>query len=287
MADIRKKLVVVGDGACGKTCLLILFSKDEFPEVYVPTVFETYVADIEVDNKEVQLALWDTAGQEDYDRLRPLSYPETDVILMCFSVDSPDSLENIPEKWVPEVKHFCPNVPIILVANKKDLRNDENVKNELSRLKLEPVKAEDGRAMALRIGAYAYLECSAKTKEGIWEVFETATRAALQKRKTKSDSCLKCCVLMWVDTVGTFPPLGTVSEHVRTAATVWIHPFVIRRLLSGQHEWTRTAAKTLFWTHSEKSSAGVCGMSRWQCVLCGSHDPSLTGGAARSSNHYI
>merc|ERR1711884_577940 len=63
-------------------------------------------------------ALWDTAGQEDYDRLRPPSYPDTDVILMCFSIDSPDSLENIPEKWTPEVKHFCPNVPIILVGNK-------------------------------------------------------------------------------------------------------------------------------------------------------------------------
>lgn len=67
----------------------------------------------------MELALWDTAGQEDYDRLRPLSYPDTDVILMCFSIDSPDSLENIPEKWTPEVKHFCPNVPIILVGNKK------------------------------------------------------------------------------------------------------------------------------------------------------------------------
>lgn len=51
---------------------------------------------------QVELALWDTAGQEDYDRLRPLSYPDTDVILMCFSIDSPDSLENIPEKWTPE-----------------------------------------------------------------------------------------------------------------------------------------------------------------------------------------
>jgi len=138
-AASRKKLVIVGDGTCGKTCLLIVFSKDEFPEVYVPTVFENYVADIEVDNRQVQqimthwkqiiifelkveLALWDTAGQEDYDRLRPLSYPDTDVILMCFSIDSPDSLQNIPEKWVPEVKHFCPNVPIVLVGNKKDLR---------------------------------------------------------------------------------------------------------------------------------------------------------------------
>ncbi|KAH7986678.1 hypothetical protein HPB52_024806 [Rhipicephalus sanguineus] len=124
MAAIRKKLVIVGDGACGKTCLLIVFSKDQFPEVYVPTVFENYVADIEVDGKQVELALWDTAGQEDYDRLRPLSYPDTDVILMCFSIDSPDSLENILEKWHPEVKHFCPSVPIVLVANKKDLRSD-------------------------------------------------------------------------------------------------------------------------------------------------------------------
>ncbi|KAJ7341479.1 hypothetical protein JRQ81_005624 [Phrynocephalus forsythii] len=196
MAAIRKKLVVVGDGACGKTCLLIVFSKDEFPEVYVPTVFENYVADIEVDGKQVELALWDTAGQEDYDRLRPLSYPDTDVILMCFSVDSPDSLENIPEKWVPEVKHFCPNVPIILVANKKDLRNDEHVRNELARMKQEPVRTEDGRAMALRIQAYDYLECSAKTKEGVREVFETATRAALQKRYGAQNGCINCCKVL-------------------------------------------------------------------------------------------
>ncbi|XP_018428028.1 PREDICTED: rho-related GTP-binding protein RhoB isoform X2 [Nanorana parkeri] len=176
MAAIRKKLVVVGDGACGKTCLLIVFSKDEFPEVYVPTVFENYV--------------------EDYDRLRPLSYPDTDVILMCFSVDSPDSLENIPEKWVPEVKHFCPNVPIILVANKKDLRNDEHIRNELARMKQEPVRIEDGRAMAIRISAYEYLECSAKTKDGVREVFETATRAALQKRHGPSGECMSCCKLL-------------------------------------------------------------------------------------------
>ncbi|XP_029361606.1 rho-related GTP-binding protein RhoA-C-like isoform X2 [Echeneis naucrates] len=171
MAAIRKKLVIVGDGACGKTCLLIVFSKDQFPEVYVPTVFENYV--------------------EDYDRLRPLSYPDTDVILMCFSVDSPDSLENIPEKWTPEVKHFCPNVPIILVGNKKDLRNDEHTRRELAKMKQEPVKYEDGKEMANRISAYGYQECSAKTKDGVREVFEMATRAALQaKKRGKKSTCL-------------------------------------------------------------------------------------------------
>ena len=182
MAAIRKKLVIVGDGACGKTCLLIVFSRDQFPEVYVPTVFENYVTDIEVDAKQVELTLWDTAGQEDYDRLRPLSYPDTDVILMCFSIDSPDSLENIPEKWTPEVKHFCPNVPIILVGNKKDLRNDSNTIKELGKMKQEPVKLEDGRAMAEKINAVCYMECSARTKGGVREVFEAATREGLKVR---------------------------------------------------------------------------------------------------------
>ncbi|KAL5277351.1 RHOA family protein [Megaselia abdita] len=189
MTTIRKKLVIVGDGACGKTCLLIVFSKDQFPEVYVPTVFETYVADIEVENKQVQLALWDTAGQEDYDRLRPLSYPDTDVILICFSIDEPDSLENIPEKWTPEVKHFCPNVPIILVANKKDLRFDQATIRKLEEEKKAPVKMQDGRHMAEKIGAVDYIECSAKTKEGVRELFETATKAALKRQRGSERKC--------------------------------------------------------------------------------------------------
>ena len=91
MATIWKKLVMVGGGTCGKTCLLIVFCKDQLQDMYAPTVFENCVADT-----EVELALWDTAGQQDYGCLRLLSYPDTDVILMCFSIDSPDSLENIP-----------------------------------------------------------------------------------------------------------------------------------------------------------------------------------------------
>lgn len=67
-------------------------------KVYVPTIFENYVTEPLIDGEHVQLALWDTAGQEDYDRLRPLSYPEAHVILICFALDSLESFENVEEK---------------------------------------------------------------------------------------------------------------------------------------------------------------------------------------------
>ena len=105
---------------------------------------------------------------------------------MCFSIDNPDSLHNIMDKWSPEVKHFCPKIPIILVGNKKDLRNDEKIRQELSKLKLEPVRNEHGKQMAEQVNAVKYLECSAKTKEGVREVFEEAAKAALQSKKKKN-----------------------------------------------------------------------------------------------------
>ena len=84
--------------ACSMRWKLFTKAMTNDDQVYVPTVFENYVADVEVDGKHVELALWDTAGQEDYDRLRPLSYPDSHVILICFAIDSPDSLDNVQEK---------------------------------------------------------------------------------------------------------------------------------------------------------------------------------------------
>ena len=106
------------------------------------------------------MALWDTAGQEEYDRLRPLSYPDTHVLLICFSVDNPDSLENIPERWIPEVVHFCPKVPIVIVGNKCDLRDDPAIIQALNRHNppQKPISFEQGSEIAEKLGQYKYME---------------------------------------------------------------------------------------------------------------------------------
>ncbi|PHH66700.1 hypothetical protein CDD81_6537 [Ophiocordyceps australis] len=170
-----KKIVVVGDGGCGKTCLLISYSQGYFPEKYVPTVFENYITYPihPPSSKIVELALWDTAGQEEYDRLRPLSYPETDLIFVCFAIDCPNSLDNVLDKWYPEVLHFCPYTPLVLVGLKSDLRNKKTCIEMLKTQGLTPVTSEQGMAVANKMSA-EYVECSSKEMRGVDEIFEKA-----------------------------------------------------------------------------------------------------------------
>jgi len=184
------KCVVVGDGAVGKTCLLISYTTNAFPGEYIPTVFDNYSANVMVDGKPINLGLWDTAGQEDYDRLRPLSYPQTDVFLVCFSVIATSSFENVKAKWIPEIQHHAPGVPLVLVGTKSDLRGDQEQMSQLTSKGLTMVSNQDAQIMAKEIGAAKYLECSALTQEGLKAVFDEAIRAALQpKKKKKKGGC--------------------------------------------------------------------------------------------------
>ncbi|KAF2270785.1 hypothetical protein CC78DRAFT_450897 [Lojkania enalia] len=189
--SVQRKLVLLGDGACGKTSLLNVFTRGYVYARSEPTVFENYVHDIYIDNTHVELSLWDTAGQEEFDRLRSLSYDDTHAIMLCFSVDSPDSLENVETKWVGEIAENCPNVKLVLVALKCDLRKRDDGEDDDTQPEKPMINYDEGLKVAERIKALRYLECSAMKNRGVNEAFTEAARVALSVKtsKDKENSC--------------------------------------------------------------------------------------------------
>uniref|UniRef100_Q9H4E5-2 Isoform 2 of Rho-related GTP-binding protein RhoJ n=1 Tax=Homo sapiens TaxID=9606 RepID=Q9H4E5-2 len=170
------KCVVVGDGAVGKTCLLMSYANDAFPEEYVPTVFDHYAVTVTVGGKQHLLGLYDTAGQEDYNQLRPLSYPNTDVFLICFSVVNPASYHNV----------------------QIDLRDDPKTLARLLYMKEKPLTYEHGVKLAKAIGAQCYLECSALTQKGLKAVFDEAILTIFhpKKKKKRCSEGHSCCSII-------------------------------------------------------------------------------------------
>ncbi|KAL3972370.1 sterol 12-alpha-hydroxylase [Sarotherodon galilaeus] len=171
------KCVVVGDGAVGKTCLLMSYANDAFPEEYVPTVFDHYAVSVNVGGKQYLLGLYDTAGQEDYDRLRPLSYPMTDVFLICFSVVNPASFQN-----------YAPSVPYLLIGTQIDLRDDPKTIAKLNDMKEKPIATEQGQKLA--------------KEKGLKTVFDEAIIAILTPKRKKGSlkrrlgpRCINCCLI--------------------------------------------------------------------------------------------
>ncbi|XP_010313731.1 rac-like GTP-binding protein ARAC7 isoform X2 [Solanum lycopersicum] len=190
------KCVTVGDGAVGKTCMLICYTNNRFPTDYIPTVFDNFSANVSMDGKIVNLGLWDTAGQEDYSRLRPLSYRCADVFVLAFSLISRASYENVLKKWMPELRRFAPDVPIVLVGTKLDLRDDNAyLADHMDSNIITPAQGEELRK---QIGAAAYVECSSKTQQNVKAVFDTAIKVVLQpprrmevtsKKRHRSTGC--------------------------------------------------------------------------------------------------
>jgi len=199
------KLIIVGDAAIGKTCALISYTTNAFPSEYIPKVFDNYSANVMVDDQPINLGLWDTAGSEDYDGLRPLSFPQTDVFLVCFSIVSYRSYESVRDKWAhppvdlrrgyrppgwQSIKNFCPGTPFILVGTKIDLRDDPETLSKLSEKKLAPITVAQGQALANEIGAVKYMEISALTQSGLRNLFDEAIKCVIlgdpkKPKKTK------------------------------------------------------------------------------------------------------
>lgn len=173
-------MVVLGDGAVGKTCSLISYTEGKFPYEYIPTVFDNYETSMVVEGREIRYSLSDTAGGEGYARIRTLSYPGTDIFLLMFSLANRPSFINVRERWLVEIRHHCPSVPILLIGNKRDLLDDDICYEWLVE-RDGLVTSEEGLEMAEQIGAVGYLECSAVTREGLKEVYNTAAGYVLKQ----------------------------------------------------------------------------------------------------------
>lgn len=170
------KVVVVGDTGVGKTSMLLRYVTHEFPRDYIPSVVDTYTADARVDGKRYSLSLCDTSGSADQDRARPLSYLHTDVFVVAFSVVAPDSFDAVTNRWIPEILHFAPNAPYLLVGTKSDLRDDTATKQALASKGLAPVSTAQAQALAANVRAFGYRECSALNGVGLDNAFEAAVR---------------------------------------------------------------------------------------------------------------
>ncbi|KAI5097258.1 rho-related GTP-binding protein RhoN, partial [Silurus meridionalis] len=276
----RCKIVVVGDTQCGKTALLHVFAKDNYPESYVPTVFENYTASFEIDKHRIELNMWDTSGSvlegkrkakmcihfivslplsshllccccsanhhchllsftlsltqsifihlsqggikmtphsghllqshrplfhsscysscathtgtntpfcvftgsSYYDNVRPLAYPDSDAVLICFDISRPETLDSVPKKWQAEAQEYCPSAKLVLVGCKLDMRTDVSTLRELSKQRLIPVTHEQGSLRARELGAVAYVECSSRMcVNSVRDVFHITTLASVRR----------------------------------------------------------------------------------------------------------
>lgn len=175
--------------------MLIQWTQNMFPVEYIPTVLDNWTQNLTVKGRNYGIGLWDTAGGEDYDRLRPLSYPGTDGFIILFSVVNPTSFRNIETKWVPEISHHMPNTPFILVGSKTDLREDDEVVNMLhNRHERGAIEFLEGQQLAQRLGG-SYMEISSLRGEGVRELFQEFVRMCVSDNRPRPQKEIKRNVL--------------------------------------------------------------------------------------------
>lgn len=199
MNPVSVKVVSVGDDGVGKTCMLIAYTQRTFPTDYIPTVFDEYAATINIGGNFYQIQLWDSAGSDQYDRLRPLSYPSTNIFILFFSVLSQASFDRITSKWIPEISQHNNGAPFILVGTKTDLRDDEAAVEQMRQADGRgPITSEEGADLARVIGAQGYFEISSLRLEGVDALAERAIllgSGAVAPNARPANKLSKCSVL--------------------------------------------------------------------------------------------
>ncbi|KAH3767090.1 Rho family GTPase [Pelomyxa schiedti] len=182
------KVVLVGDDGVGKSSLISTALTLEFL-VSVPSVVDNAVITECIGGHQTTVNVWDTPGDLKYDRLRPLSYRNADIIVICFSVANTGSFENVARKWIPEIQHFCPTIPYIILGTQTDLRKTTELRHD-DHIQ-GPVTTEEGRQYAMSVGARCYLECSALCNQNLHCLFSAFVVSSMPREPTEEHYGLK------------------------------------------------------------------------------------------------
>lgn len=194
MDPVRLKVVIVGDGAVGKSALLWVYMHQEFKDEYIPTVVDNYAVTLQLKDRKLNLEVFDTAGQEDFKEIRKTSFSGTDVVIVCYNCSNKDTLANVKSQWIPEVHESDDKAPFVLVGTKSDLYQ----KGEL-----DHVTEADAKRMGRQLGAYTALRCSAKEyaesnneRGNIEDVFNAAIKIGLIRKGIIQEESLCSCNLL-------------------------------------------------------------------------------------------
>eukprot|EP00924_Labyrinthula_sp_SR-Ha-C_P004726 maker-scaffold_1-snap-gene-9.19-mRNA-1 protein AED:0.27 eAED:0.27 QI:126/1/1/1/0.75/0.6/5/281/202 len=175
----KLKIVISGDGAVGKTCVLMGYALKVFPAEYVPTVFDNYHLQVKIEDRPVAVEIVDTAGQEEFRQIRQLGYQGADVLILCYSVSNPASFENLGTNWIPEIRQSKANeeTPLVIAGTKADLRNQ-------SADYTGPfVSLSEAKKLAKKYKAAGPLECSALANYKLGDLFNLAIKKAISDRQ--------------------------------------------------------------------------------------------------------
>lgn len=184
-ASVSLSVAVVGDGAVGKTSLVLAFLSGRYPVDYLPGPVDwhsefdhltKHPVKVEQEGVEISLTIVDTCGLDDYQKLREIVCASVDVYLVCFDVANKATLDRVQNQWVPEIRGYNSTAPFILVATKCDERIKAQIEGKPTSATVSFAQA---KAIAQELGAHNYCECSAKNMTGLKKVFEEAALAGL------------------------------------------------------------------------------------------------------------
>jgi small GTP-binding protein len=175
--------------------MIVSYIERKFPIKREDCIFSGFAPTLRIDNRTIHWVLFDTNGDDDYKRLRPITYTDTDIFIICFELSDSLSFIDYIKKWKDEISIHVPNAPFMIVATKSEIRDDKKMMKEFDDAGEEIKSIEWYNEESKKIGAEAYIECSAKNLKNLTEVFNESIRIAIKHKTSSKITKSKGCII--------------------------------------------------------------------------------------------